>query len=73
MSSALRNSSPGRGGANSISGFCLMTLPTASASSSTLVWREVAMLKAGASNSPVFGRVMLVARTLARATSFTNT
>ena len=27
MSSALRNSSPGRGGANSSSGFCFMTLP----------------------------------------------
>jgi hypothetical protein len=63
----------GRAGANSISGFCFITLPTSSASSSTLVCREVAMLNAGASKAPSAEIGALVASTLARATSFTKT
>jgi hypothetical protein len=73
MSRELRNSSPGRAGASSTSGFRPITFPTISASSSTLVCLPVAMLKAVSSMLVPAGTAAVLASTLARATSRTKT
>src|SRR3954451_23879073 len=73
IASELRSSSPARGGANSSSGVIFMTCPMDWARSSTLRCVPVAMLIAGASRSGPGGSVAVLARTLARATSFTKT